>query len=278
MARESDDFQDIKVYDLAIALFAILVAAATTIRLFMPDDIELAKMLDKFDYAICWIFLFDFFRSLVTADRKLKYLFTWGLFDLASAIPTVGASRYLKIAKVIRIARIARSLRILMQVVHRDRPAAAIGFLVLIGMSAFVGICIGVLHFEKDAAGSTIKTGDDVVWWAIVTVSTVGYGDEYPVTENGRILAAFLMVVGIGAFATSTTALGVFFRRLQPTQVLHGGLDHTGIQSLHQRMEKIEKLLSRVHENTDASVTIRNEDGKPDLPPPSNNDPTLPAE
>ena len=250
MTSDSKDLQDIKAYDLAIALLAILVAAATTTRLFMPEEDELAQMLDKFDYAICGIFLLDFVRSLVTSDRKLRYLFTWGLFDLVSAIPTVGPFRYLKIASAIRVIRVVRSLRILMQVVHRDRPAAAIGLLVLIGMSAFVGICIGVLHFERDAVGSTIKTGDDVVWWAIVTVSTVGYGDEYPVTENGRLLAACLMVVGIGAFAASPTALGVFFKRIQPSTFLGGGQEHSSIESLHQRMERMEQLLTRVHQNT----------------------------
>jgi voltage-gated potassium channel len=273
VTSESNEFQDIKAYDLGIALLAIVVAAATTTRLFMPDEDELAQMLDKFDYAICGIFLIDFIRSLVTSDRKLKYLFTWGLFDLVSAIPTVGPFRYLKIARVIRVVRVVRSLRILMQVVHRDRPAAAIGLLVLIGMSAFVGICIGVLHFERDAVGSTIKTGDDVVWWAIVTVSTVGYGDEYPVTENGRILAAFLMVVGIGAFATSTTALGVFFKRIQPSNVLGSRRDHERVESLHDRMERIERLLTRVHENTSSGSQGVPTNTKPpssdDQPPPS---------
>ena len=270
MTKKNDNLQDIKAYDLAIALIAILVAAGTTTRLFMPDEDELAQMLDKFDYAICVIFLLDFVRSLVTADRKVKYLFTWGLFDLVSAIPTVGPFRYLKIASVIRVIRVVRSLRILMQVVHRDRPAAAIGLLVLIGMSAFVGICIGVLHFERDAVGSTIKTGDDVVWWAIVTVSTVGYGDEYPVTENGRLLAACLMVVGIGAFATSTTALGVFFKRIQPSNFLGGSQDRSSIESLHQRMERMEKLLIRVHKNTGSDQDLGNtavtsdESGQPD--------------
>lgn len=269
MTTDSKDFQDIKAYDLAIALLAILVAAATTTRLFMPDDDELAQMLDKFDYVICGIFLLDFVRSLATSDRKVKYLFTWGLFDLVSAIPTVGPFRYLKIARVIRVLRVVRSLRILMQVVHRDRPAAAIGLLVLIGMSAFVGICIGVLHFERDAVGSTIKTGDDVVWWAIVTVSTVGYGDEYPVTENGRLLAACLMVVGIGAFATSTTALGVFFKRIQPSNVLGGSQERGSIESLHQRMERIENLLTRVHQNTHSNQEPGNAAVPPDDSVPS---------
>ncbi len=269
MIKESEDYQDIKFYDLAIGFFAIVVAAVTTTRLFMPDDLELAKMLDKFDFVICGIFFIDFIRSFLTADRKIKYLFTWGLFDLLSSLPTTSTFRYLKIAKVIRIVRIVRSLRILMQVVRRDRPAAAIGFLVLIGMSAFVGICIGVLHFEQNAAGSTIKTGDDVIWWAIVTVSTVGYGDEYPVTENGRILAAFLMVVGIGAFATSTTALGVFFKRLQPHNVLRGGMDHGNLEHLHRRMERIEKMLTRVHEKMDVDQASTNEnvETRPTEPP-----------
>ena len=248
LTEELEEYRDIKAYDLVIMILAIVVAAATSTRLFMPDEDELAKLLDRFDYVICGIFLFDFLRSLCIAPRKWRYLFTWGWFDLISSIPTVGPFRYLKLAQAIRIVRVVRSLRILMQIVHRDRPAAAIGFLVLIGMSAFVGICIGVLHFERDAIDSTIKTGDDVVWWAIVTVSTVGYGDEYPVTENGRILASLLMVVGIGAFATSTTALGVFFRRIQPTHFLGSTAQHTNIDALHQRMERIEQLLiSRNH-------------------------------
>ena len=233
LTEDLEEYRDIKAYDLLIMVLAIVVAAATTTRLFMPDEDELSRLLDKFDYAICGIFLFDFLRSFVIAPRKLRYLFTWGLLDLVSSIPTVGPFRYLKLAQAIRIIRVVRSFRILMQVVHRDRPAAALGFIALIGMSAFVGICIGVLHFERNAPDSTIKTGDDVVWWAIETVSTVGYGDEYPVTNNGRILASLLMVVGIGAFATSTTALGVFFRRIQPTNFLGTGGNHNNIDALY---------------------------------------------
>ena len=245
--EQIEEYSDIRAYDLLIMILAIVVAAATTTRLFMPDEDELSKLLDKFDYAVCGIFFFDFLRSFVLAPRKFRYLFTWGWFDLISSIPTVGQFRYLKIVKAIRIIRVVRSLRILMQVVHRDRPAAALGFLALIGMSAFVGICFGVLHFERTAPDSTIKTGDDVVWWAIETVSTVGYGDEYPVTENGRILASLLMVVGIGAFATSTTALGVFFRRIQPSNFLGNTGNHNNIDALHSRMERIERLLTQGH-------------------------------
>ena len=249
---ELEEYRDIKAYDLVIMVLATVVAAATTTRLFMPDEDELAKLLDKFDYAICGIFLFDFVRSFIVAPRKFRYLFTWGWLDLVSAIPTVGPFRYLKLVRAIRIIRVVRSFRILIQVVNRDRPAAALGFIVMIGMSAFVGICFGVLHFERDAPGSTIKSGDDVVWWAIETVSTVGYGDEYPVTENGRILASLLMIVGIGAFATSTTALGVFFRRIQPTSFLGASKVHqNNLDALHSRMERIEKLLQARHHHHD---------------------------
>ena len=274
LTEDLEEYRDIKAYDLLIMVLAIVVAAATTTRLFMPDEDELSRLLDKFDYAICGIFLFDFLRSFVIAPRKLRYLFTWGLLDLVSSIPTVGPFRYLKLAQAIRIIRVVRSFRILMQVVHRDRPAAALGFIALIGMSAFVGICIGVLHFERNAPDSTIKTGDDVVWWAIETVSTVGYGDEYPVTNNGRILASLLMVVGIGAFATSTTALGVFFRRIQPTNFLGTGGNHNNIDALHSRMERIEKLLSETRHHIPHSKSTKDTQaeaspppGDPDVPP-----------
>jgi len=58
---------------------------------------------------------------------------------------------------------------------------------------------ISILHFESAVDGN-IKTAEDAVWWSVVTITTVGYGDKYPITTEGRILATILMTAGIGLF------------------------------------------------------------------------------
>jgi voltage-gated potassium channel len=68
-----------------------------------------------------------------------------------------------------------------------------------------------VLLFEENAHGSNIHTYPDALWWAIVTVTTVGYGDRFPVTEGGRIVAAILMLVGIGLIGTLTATVASVF-------------------------------------------------------------------
>jgi voltage-gated potassium channel len=80
---------------------------------------------------------------------------------------------------------------------------AAIGTLVL---GAWM-----VLLFEENAKGSNIHSYPDALWWAIVTVTTVGYGDRYPVTEGGRIVAAVLMLVGIGLIGVLTATVASVF-------------------------------------------------------------------
>ena len=78
-----------------------------------------------------------------------------------------------------------------------------------------VGSCIGVLWAEtrpdlppEIKSKVTLDTADEILWWAVVTCSTVGYGDAAPVTSAGRIFAVGLMLVGIGAFGTVTSTLG----------------------------------------------------------------------
>ncbi|MFZ0667431.1 MAG: ion channel, partial [Acidimicrobiales bacterium] len=85
-------------------------------------------------------------------------------------------------------------------------------FRVLIAVIAtlFVGAWL-VLLFEEDAKGSNIHDYPDALWWAIVTVTTVGYGDRYPVTEGGRIVAVVLMLVGIGLIGTLTATVASLF-------------------------------------------------------------------
>ncbi len=74
----------------------------------------------------------------------------------------------------------------------------------------FVGAWL-VLLFEKDAAGSNIHDYAEALWWAIVTVTTVGYGDRYPVTEGGRAVATVLMLTGIGLIGVLTATVASVF-------------------------------------------------------------------
>lgn len=69
---------------------------------------------------------------------------------------------------------------------------------------------IAILQVETDT-GSNIKTAEDAIWWAYVTVTTVGYGDKYPITTEGRIIAAVLMTCGVGLFGTFTAYIASWF-------------------------------------------------------------------
>ena len=233
-------------YDLFVAALATAAITLMTIRMTLADADEKAILLDKIDYGICALFFMDFIRSLIREKRTWRYLYTWGWLDLLSSIPVIPAFRYLRFARILRVLRVIRSLKMLVMVVKRDRPSAIFALLIFSGIILFTMICVGVLKYEADAPGASIKTADDVLWWAIVTCSTVGYGDEYPVTEQGRILAALLMIVGIGAFATATTALGVFFKRIQPISRQVPGKNDTerALEAIESRLSRIESMLS----------------------------------
>lgn len=82
-----------------------------------------------------------------------------------------------------------------------------------IAIVVFQTACIFILMFESTNPNSNIISSGDALWWSLVTVATVGYGDKYPVTTGGRIVALFLMIIGIGMFGIFTSTLGDWFRR-----------------------------------------------------------------
>ena len=256
-------------YDLFVAALATAAITLMTLRMTLDDFDEKAILLDKIDYGICALFFMDFIRSLIREKRTWRYLYTWGWLDLLSSIPVIPAFRYLRFARILRVLRIIRSLKMLVKVIKRDRPAAIFALIIFSGIILFSMICVGVLSYEADAPGATIKTADDVLWWAIVTCSTVGYGDEYPVTEQGRTLAALLMVIGIGAFATATTALGVFFKRIQPNAAQQSQQDNATatLESIESRLSRIESMLSE-REHTRRTIESPRElcDGRTNRP------------
>jgi len=188
-------------FDLFVAVTAIIALTLLSWRAFLDPTSETVHLIDMFDLGICVIFFWDFIRNIVIAPKKLKYLVTWGPIDLAASIPTI---QFLRWTRVIRFFVLLRTLKSMHAIVHSfrsDRRSAIVISGFLIAELTIIGSCFAVLFFEGQDPTANLKNAADVLWWSVVTMSTVGYGDFYPVTVGGRFMAVLLMFCGIGLFA-----------------------------------------------------------------------------
>ncbi|MEO1993462.1 MAG: ion transporter [Pirellulales bacterium] len=174
---------------------------------------EVRTLLDWADTAVCAIFLIDFFVSLVRSKNKLRYLCTWGWIDLISAIPALDVVRWGRAARILRILRVIRGIKVARIIIslfihYRTRNALLAGGMVVIFSIFTASTAILVVETEPH---STIKTAEDAVWWTLCTISTVGYGDLFPVTRLGRVVASFLLLLGVGVFGALAGILANWF-------------------------------------------------------------------
>jgi len=138
---------------------------------------------------IIWgIFIADLTIRTVLAPRHIAYLVHHPIDVLAVAVP---AFRVLRVLRVLTAGQwlISRGSRLR---IGRTATAVVLAVIFLTYLSA-----LAVLNAERGAKGATIETFGDGIWWSLVTMSTVGYGNYTPVTTNGRIIAVGVMVVGI---------------------------------------------------------------------------------
>lgn len=188
----------------------VLVALIIQTVFIIPD--EISNILDYVDNLICAFFFIEFCINFYKAENKLGFM-KWGWIDLVSSIPTIDAlraGRILRIIKLVRLIKAFRSTRNLMNHIFSSKSECAFTSVAIIAFSVIVFSAIGILQVETDP-NSNIKTAEDAIWWAYVTITTVGYGDKYPVTTEGRIIASILMTVGVGLFGTFTAYVASWF-------------------------------------------------------------------
>ncbi len=195
---------------LVVCVYAMAALAAQRV---LPLDAGTRAIIDLADWGVCALFFFDFLWNLWRAPNRWRYFASWGWLDLLSSIPMVDATRWGRLARVARVIRVLRALRaarILASLIIRRRAESSFLAASLVALLLVVFSSIAVLHFEADAEGN-IKTGEDAFWWALTTVTTVGYGDRFPVTSEGRLIAAVLMCAGVGLFGTFSGFLAAWF-------------------------------------------------------------------
>lgn len=208
---KSDRPSALQAVTLILSVYVLLALIAQSTLKLSP---ETNALLDRIDTGICFVFLADFFVRLRQAESKLAFL-KWGWIDLVSSVPMVGDLRAARVVRVFRVLRAFRSFRHLMSYFLRGQATTSLAALATCSLVLVIFSSIAVLQFE-DSPDANIKTPADALWWAYVTMTTVGYGDKYPLSVEGRVVAAVLMTAGVGLFGTFTGFVANLF--LRPSQ------------------------------------------------------------
>jgi voltage-gated potassium channel len=209
--------RNITAYDLVIGLLALF-----SLVLLIPIYFGNLSSADKtvfiyVEYALCAVFLFDFFRSLRLAPNKWGYFLRGGgWLDLLGCIP-IPAFAIFRVARLFRIVRVLRKTTggELRRMLRRRLAQNTLLFTLVIALVLVFTIAWGVLLAEQSAPSANIKTYHDAIWWAFVTICTVGYGDYYPVTTLSQSMAVILMFFGLGIIGVLSSYLASTFISLE---------------------------------------------------------------
>lgn len=199
-------------FNIIILVLTIYVLGALLVETFCALPKETAKLLNFIDKAICLIFFIDFVVRFFKAKNKLKFM-RWGWIDLVSSIPVMNyfrAGRLLRLIRLLRVIRAFRSSKQLVNHVFKNKAKGTFTSVSIFAILLIIFSAIAILQVENTKEGN-IKSAEDAIWWAYVTITTVGYGDKFPVTTEGRLIAVVLMTAGVGLFGTFTAYASSWF-------------------------------------------------------------------
>jgi voltage-gated potassium channel Kch len=190
-------------YELFIGALSVL-SIFNLVFLWIVHDPDIQNVIYLINGFMMPIFLGDFVYRLFTTPSKTHYFFRrFGWADLLSSLPFP----QLKILRLFRLWRVIRlfrqyGARHLLDEFLQHRAENALLLVVFLVMCVLEFGAIAVLKAENSSPDANITSAGDAIWWAYVTITTVGYGDQFPVTNWGRVIGVLVMTAGVGLFGT----------------------------------------------------------------------------
>jgi voltage-gated potassium channel len=208
------------------------------------------RALTVVDLVVWAVFAVEYLIRLALVPNRGRFVVRNIPDLLAVVVPVLRPVRLVRMARFIRagalVGRVAGHARARLHVTVAIQ-ATTTAVLVL-----FVG-SVGMLDVERDAPGANIHTFGDAAWWAITTVTTVGYGDRYPVTTEGRFIAAGVMLTGIAVLGVITASIASWFvenlQAMQQTEAEQAAQEQRLAAALTEVVERLSRL--EAHFGTD---------------------------
>jgi Ion transport protein len=232
-------------FDLFIMALAML-SLVNVVLILLPISETTKRVILAVDAVASIFLMIDFGIRLRRARSKREYFFRrFGWLDLLGSLP-------FPLLRIFRLWRVIRQVRMVQREdpdrVWRDfiraRAQATLLFVVLLVLITVEAGSVAVLWAERNADDANIKTASDALWWCMATITTIGYGDRFPVTNAGRLVGVWLMIVGVGLFGTFTAFVANAF--VSPHTAKAAAPDHELRAMVREQQQMLRDLSAQV--------------------------------
>jgi len=202
-----------RIFDVVIQALIIISLISFSIETLPDLSAETYAFLNKIEIFIVVIFSIEYVARIILTKKTLSYVFSfYGLIDLLAILPfylsasvslqTLRILRLLRLFRILKLARYHKALTRISKALYIAKEELVIFSvitLILLYLSA-----VGIYHFEHQAQPENFRSIFDSLWWAVATLTTVGYGDVYPITLGGRMFTFAILMLGLGVVAVPT--------------------------------------------------------------------------
>jgi voltage-gated potassium channel len=204
---EDNTSQKGKIFDYFIQVLIFLSLAAFTVETLPNNSVDTVNILNNFELICVIIFSVEYILRIFVSKNPLKYIFSfYGIIDFLAIFPFYLRGTFdLRAFRAFRIFRIFRALKLIRynKALNRFHIATKIVkeeiilFLIITFIFIFLASA-GIYFFENKAQPEIFASVIHSAWWAVVTLTTIGYGDVYPITIGGKIFTFFILLIGVG--------------------------------------------------------------------------------
>ncbi|WP_028021899.1 ion transporter [Enterovibrio calviensis] len=228
-------------FQIGVLVLSLFVVLSLMVEMLFPLSEEAREILFYVDTLICLVFFVDFVQQFRAAPNKMEYM-KWGWLDLISCIPLMDINQYARILRVVRLVRAIKSISMISHAITENKASSSLHFLIVTSLMMMVFGSIYVLYLERGIPGANIQTAADAFWWTFITITTVGYGDFYPVTFEGRIVAIILITMGVGLFGSFTAVFASWLISTPEKKAEQEAKDHAVYEEVKALKAEIQEL------------------------------------
>jgi voltage-gated potassium channel len=200
-------------FNLSVQFTIVVSLVVVSIETLPGLDERYLELLQNIELIVVCLFTLEYFLRLLVAPKKMEFVFSfWGMIDLLAILPyyllffgfgfeliMLRAFRLLRIVRILKLARYSKSIARLgmaLSIAKEDLILALGGASIMLFVASF-----GIYQFENMAQPDKFSSVFDSLWWALATLTTVGYGDIYPITFGGKVFTGVILMIGLGVVA-----------------------------------------------------------------------------